>query len=205
MNHAFLGAMQFASPFAASAEHTDAAGSEQVIPTSDGVVEGTLTVPLAARGVVVFLHASSAGRFEARQRFAAQVLQQAGLATLQVDLLTPAEEATLPLGQHRAQDTLLMVERALSVFTWLGNHAGTTKLAVGVFATTAEVVVALSAAERTQRVAAVLSQGGCPDFFDETLSQVRVPTLLIVGQSELARAPELAAEFFERHLGNAHR
>jgi len=195
--------MQLVSQFAASAEHADAAGSEQLIPAGDSVVQGTLTVPLAARGIVVFLHASSVGRFEAAQRFVAQVLQQAGLATLQVDLLTPAEDAALPLRQPRTPDTLLMVERALDVIAWLGSHASTSKLAVGVFATTAETVVALSAAERTPRVAAVLSQGGCPDFLDDTLSQVRVPTLLIVGQSELERTPELAAEFFERHLGHS--
>lgn len=195
--------MQLASQFAAPAEHIDAAGSEQVIPVSDGVVQGTLTVPLAARGIVVFLHASSAGRFETGQRFTAQVLQQAGLATLQVDLLTPAEDAALPPGPHRNQDTLLMIERALGVLAWVADHPSTSKLALGLFATTAETVVAWSAAERTPRVAAVLSQGGCPDSFDDTLSQVRVPTLLIVGQSELARTPELAAEFFERHLGHS--
>lgn len=175
-------------------------GTEQVLVVDDAMIEGTLSTPPGARAVVVVLHASSAGRFGPSSHFVSQVLQQAGLATFQVDLLTPAEEAGLASGDHRAQNTQLLVRRSLAAVEWLQNHPATSALAVGVFASTAETVAASLTAERSTAIRAIVSEGGYPDAFDETLTSLPIPTLLIVGSNERARAPELASEFFARHL-----
>src|SRR5258708_19980532 len=63
------------------------------IPAGQVALEGNLRIPEAARGVVVFAHGSGSSRFSPRNRFVADVLEQAGLATLLMDLLTPDEEA----------------------------------------------------------------------------------------------------------------
>src|ERR1700738_3440694 len=57
------------------------------------VLDGDLVVPDQAQGIVLFAHGSGSSRHSPRNRYVAQVVQQAGLATLLMDLLTPDEEA----------------------------------------------------------------------------------------------------------------
>ena len=56
-------------------------------------LQGDLNLPESARAVVLFAHGSGSGRFSPRNRYVAELLNQAGLATLLVDLLTTEEEA----------------------------------------------------------------------------------------------------------------
>ncbi len=74
---------------------TKAADHEQSVQVSIGPVslQGSLGVPANALGVVLFAHGSGSSRHSPRNRFVAQALRQAGLATLLMDLLTIEEEA----------------------------------------------------------------------------------------------------------------
>ena len=54
------------------------------VQASGAVVAGRLTVPREPRGVVVFAHGSGSSRHSPRNRYVAEVLQAAGLATLLV-------------------------------------------------------------------------------------------------------------------------
>jgi putative phosphoribosyl transferase len=176
-----------------------AVAAEQKILAQDVLLDATLTVPLGARGVVLLPHASSAGRFERSHCFTAEVLSQAGLGTLQIDLLTPAEEASSN-GNPGQAEVALLAERILAAITWLENQPDTSRLALGLFAARVETVAAMVAAERSGRVVALASKGGCPDFASESVAHLTGPTLLLLGPEELARAEELAAEFFGRHF-----
>lgn len=181
-----------------SATHR-ACAEARVIDVADVRLEATLTVPEGAVGVVALLHASSAGRFAPHNRFAAEVLEQSGLATLQVDLLTPAEEAVLPNRDRRAR-TSLLVGRVVGVVDWLNVQPETTRLRLGLFASALETAPALLAAARVPGVRAVVSRGGYADSADDAPEELLVPTLLLLGREEQGRAAELAAEFFARHL-----
>ena len=65
---------------------------EQVSVEVEGAsLTGDLTLPQDATGTVVFAHGSSS-RHSPRNRFVAETLQGAGMATLLLDLLTPEEE-----------------------------------------------------------------------------------------------------------------
>jgi predicted alpha/beta-hydrolase family hydrolase len=64
------------------------------------LLEGELRVPEGARGVVLFAHGSGSGRRSPRNRFVADALVRAGLATLLFDLLTAAEEAAEARTRH---------------------------------------------------------------------------------------------------------
>ncbi|MFZ2312220.1 MAG: alpha/beta hydrolase, partial [Methylobacter sp.] len=55
-------------------------------------LNGLLTVPEHAKGLVVFAHGSGSSRFSSRNRFVAKILNGAGIATLLFDLLTEEEE-----------------------------------------------------------------------------------------------------------------
>jgi len=64
---------------------------------AEGVtLEGTLSIPGHARGVVLFAHGSGSSRFSPRNRAVAGVLHEQGFATLLLDLLTPQEASTSP-------------------------------------------------------------------------------------------------------------
>lgn len=177
-----------------------AVGAEQTIPAGDALLEATLTVPLGARGIVALLHAKSAGRFDPGNRFSGEVFEQSGLATLQVDLLTPAEDAAFSAVNQTAGEGSLLVTRVLAVVDWLTEQAETTALGLGLFASSTEAGAALFAAERAPRVSAVVSRGAYPPLASDAPTRRAAPTLFIDNLPQLARAEELAAEFFCQHL-----
>src|SRR4051794_4663402 len=92
--------------------------ASEVVLGADGVrLPGTLTVPEDALGLVVFAHGSGSGRHSSRNRFVAEVLQDAGLATLLFDLLTEAEAAD----RNNVFDIALLARRLDSAADWAGD------------------------------------------------------------------------------------
>jgi hypothetical protein len=63
------------------------------IPAGDLHLPGELTLPTSPRGIIMFVQAGAASRFSPRSRALAKRFQDAGLGTLLVDIVTPAEEA----------------------------------------------------------------------------------------------------------------
>jgi len=166
----------------------------------DAVLAGDLTIPPEASGVVVFAHGSGSGRHSPRNRAVAAVLQQAGLATLLMDLLTESEEAVDARSGHLRFDIDLLARRLVGAAGWVADQPATAGLPVGYFgASTGGGAALVAAAERPQGVGAVVSRGGRPDLAGPALARVVTPTLLIVGgedrvvldlnRSALARIP----------------
>jgi putative phosphoribosyl transferase len=145
-------------------------------------LDGDLATPAAAQGVVLFAHGSGSGRHSPRNRQVASALGRAGLATLLLDLLTLEEEAAdRASGQFRF-DVELLARRLGAAADWLAAEQRTAGLPVGLFgASTGAGAALLAAAERPQRIAAVVSRGGRPELAGAALGRVLPPTLLIVG------------------------
>jgi dienelactone hydrolase len=163
----------------AAAPVTVAAGTAQL--------QGDLTVPDSARGLVVFAHGSGSSRHSPRNRFVAESLQRAGLGTLLLDLLTEEEEAEDLRTRRLRFDVAMLGERVVAALDWLGAQEGIAALAVGAFgASTGAAAALIAAAERPDRVAGVVSRGGRPDLAGGALELVRAPTLLIVGDRDTA-------------------
>jgi putative phosphoribosyl transferase len=109
-------------------------------------------------------------------------LQQGGLATLLMDLLTPEEEQVDLRTAHLRFDIPLLAERLVNATDWLARNSDTSTLRVGYFgASTGGGAALVAAAERPNRVAAVVSRGGRPDLAGPALPRVQAPTLLIAG------------------------
>jgi pimeloyl-ACP methyl ester carboxylesterase len=139
---------------------------------------GTLQVPKAAYAIVVFAHGSGSGRFSPRNMAVASRLNDAGIATLLFDLLTPAEEAD----RANVFDIPLLADRLLDAVKWLDGESPIAKLPLGLFgASTGAAAALVAAAKLGHRTGAVVSRGGRPDLAGEALDTVRAPTLLIVG------------------------
>ncbi|MBF6647474.1 dienelactone hydrolase family protein [Methylobacter sp. BlB1] len=145
-------------------------------------LDGSLTVPERAKGLVVFAHGSGSSRFSRRNRFVAEILNEAGLATLLFDLLTSDEEDIDLRTREFRFDIELLTGRLIGVIDWVSQNATTAGFAVGLFGASTGASAALgAAAARTRKVAAVVSRGGRPDLALRHLAKVRAPTLLIVG------------------------
>jgi putative phosphoribosyl transferase len=149
-------------------------------------LEGNLSLPRGARGIVLFAHGSGSSRLSLRNRYVAQLLNQARLATLLVDLLTAQEEA-IDLRTARLRfDIGLLAERLVGATDWLLQHPQTRELQIGYFgASTGAAAALVAAAERPDEVAAIVSRGGRPDLAGPLLPQVHAPPLLIVGGNDV--------------------
>lgn len=162
-------------------------GEERLVPIEAGSVllEGNLSLPQGARGIVLFAHGSGSSRLSPRNRHVAQLLNQARLATLLVDLLSPEEEAVdLRTAQLRFNIGLL-AERLVGITDWLVQQPDTRPLRIGYFgASTGAAAALVAAAERPKIVHAVVSRGGRPDLAGPALAHVEAPTLLIVGGND---------------------
>jgi putative phosphoribosyl transferase len=148
-----------------------------------GRLGGHLTVPADASGLVVFAHGSGSSRHSPRNRDVASVLNEAGLATLLFDLLTPDEE------HDRANvfDIELLGNRLHDVTASLARDGDLRGMPVGFFGASTGAAAALyAAAKPDSEVAAVVSRGGRPDLAGPFLGLVRAPTLLIVGSADVA-------------------
>ncbi|ABW13161.1 phosphoribosyltransferase [Parafrankia sp. EAN1pec] len=151
------------------------------IPAVPVRLTGQLTVPERAGGLVVFAHGSGSSRHSPRNRYVADVLGTAGLATLLFDLLTPAEE----IDRANVFDIGLLAHRLVDVTGWLRGQPGVSHLPVGYFGASTGAAAALwAAAEPGSRIAAVVSRGGRPDLAASKLAAVAAPTLLVVGEHD---------------------
>lgn|GEM_PF-378246 len=160
----------------------DDRGLAVVVDAGTVTLAGTLRIPPAAEAIIVFAHGSGSSRHSARNRFVADALEEAGLATLLFDLLTEREEPAERYSQRLRFDIPLLSERLVGVIDWLTRRPDTGALAIGLFgASTGAAAAIFAAARRPGAVHAVVSRGGRPDLAEPALPRVRSPTLLIVG------------------------
>ena len=148
------------------------------IPVDSRTLNGILTIPHSAKGVVLFAHGSGSGRFSPRNQLVAEILQTSGIATLLFDLLQDAEAEN----RNIVFDINLLAQRLEAVTAWTHQEPKTRELPLGYFGASTGAAAALVAAARQKAlVAAIVSRGGRADLARDFLPEVEAPTLLIVG------------------------
>ena len=147
------------------------------IPFGNVQLKGELIIPSNAKAVVIFSHGSGSSRFSPRNKMVADYLHHEGLGTLLFDLLTEKEE------QQTANrfDIELLTGRLITVTTWLEQQDVMKDCRIGFFGASTGAAAALRAAAILPQIAAMVSRGGRPDLAMDSLSNVKAPTLLIVG------------------------
>jgi len=152
------------------------------IPVGSVVVEGNLTVPSGAKGVVLFAHGSGSSRFSPRNQYVAKQFNKARIGTLLFDLLTNEEDQEdIETAEYRFNINLL-AERLIGATEWLNKDLDTKNIVFGYFgASTGAAAALIAAAKLPNDVAAVVSRGGRPDLAVNYLPRVVAPTLLLVG------------------------
>jgi putative phosphoribosyl transferase len=167
------------------------------IPVGQDSIEGDLTLPAHAQGVVIFAHGSGSSRHSPRNKYVAEMLNRGALATLLIDLLTREEEVVdIRTAEYRFNIDLL-ANRLIAATDWTAQVPTLSGLALGYFgASTGAAAALVGAAKRPQRISAVVSRGGRPDLAAEWLERVEAPTLLIVGEfdTDVISLNRIAAE-----------
>lgn len=144
-----------------------------------------LRLPLQTDGLVIFVYGSGSGRLSPRNQFVAESLAKRGLASLLFDLLTEPEQRLDNLTGELRFDIALLARRLVDVIDWVGRDVELHSLRIGLFgASTGAAAALLAAAVRPEVVHAVVSRGGRTDLAGAALSQVRAPTLQIVGAQD---------------------
>ncbi len=159
-----------------------AINEELTIQADEHLLPGTLTVPDAARGMVVFAHGSGSSRHSPRNVHVARVLQGAGLGTLLFDLLTVDEERVDAVDGRLRFDIGLLSRRLDAAVYTVADDAHIAQLPVGLFgASTGAAAALVTAARLPEMVRSVVSRGGRPDLAGTALRGVQAAVLLIVG------------------------
>ena len=162
------------------------------------ILQGNLTIPKVAKGIVLFAHGSGSTRHSPRNNYVADALNNDGLATLLADLLTQEEEeADVRIQKIQCKipglvlnkfNIKLLANRLIAITDWVLQNSDTQNLTLGYFGASTGAAGALVAAAATQYqeiVAALVSRSGRPDLAGvDYLRLVKAPTLFIVGGND---------------------
>ena len=155
---------------------------EVSLPVGSKQLQGILSVPRAAKGIVVFAHGSGSSRHSPRNQHVAEDLQSLGLATLLFDLMTSEEELRDSRTAALRFDIPLLASRLIAATEWVRRQDETMALPIGYFgASTGASAALVAAAQLPNSIRAVVSRGGRPDLAGDALGRVRAATLLLVG------------------------
>lgn len=159
--------------------------TEILVESAGTPLPAFLTLPTEPKGLVIFVHGSGSSRFSSRNRFVAQVLSKAGLATLLFDLLTEEEGRVDAITAELRFNIPLLIERTTGTLDWVVSQPALNAWPIGLFGASTGAAAALgAAAERPGSVGAVVSRGGRPDLAIPLLPRVKAPTLFIVGERD---------------------
>lgn len=150
------------------------------------LLEGNLTIPENAIGMVIFAHGSGSSRHSARNHYVARILNQHGIGTLLVDLLSTDEEIIDVQTCHLRFDIPLLAKRLVGITEWIRRTYPSIKhMKIGYFgSSTGGGAALIAAAQHPGLISVVVSRGGRPDLAGEYLEKVRAPTLLLVGERD---------------------
>ena len=150
-------------------------------------IEGDLTIPKGSRWLVIFAHGSGSGRHSPRNQFVSQVLNNDGVSTLLLDLLTEEEEKVDAVTREHRFNVELLADRLISVTQWIIKQESTRSMVLGYFGVSTGAAAALIAADRQpDSISAIVSRGGRVDLSSKyaSLQNIKCPTLFIVGEKD---------------------
>jgi dienelactone hydrolase len=170
--------------------------------SKDSKIEGNLAIPKDSRGLVIFAHGSGSGRHSPRNQYVAEILNNDGVSTLLLDLLTEEEEKVDSLTREHRFNIELLANRLTSVTDWLLKQENTKEKIFGYFGASTGAAAALIAADkRPDNISAIVSRGGRVDLSLKysTLKSVNCPILFIVGEKD-KKVIELNKKVLDDHL-----
>lgn len=161
------------------------AAEEIQINTPKTIIKGELYLPRKPKGIIVFAHGAGSSRLSPRNRRIAEILYEAELASLLMDLLSEEEYRIDMLTRKLRFDIPLLAGRVDNATEWVLNDDRVSRLPIGYFGASTGAAAALVASlERPETIHAIVSRGGRPDLADRILPEIKPPTLLIAGSRD---------------------
>ena len=96
-------------------------------------IEGELKIPKDSKGLVIFAHGGGSGRHSPRNQFVSQVLNNDGVSTLLLNLLTEEEEKVDVVTREHRFNVELLANRLISATEWINQTRKHKKYAIGIF------------------------------------------------------------------------
>jgi len=154
------------------------------IATPEALIEGDWTVPPDPKGTIILANGTGANRRSDRNREVSRILNNAGFATLLLDILTEDEEREDSLTGAFHLDVKLQAERLLAAAGWVkDSEIGT--LPIGILASgVASAAAVVASVREPQLISTIVSRGGRPDLAAIDLHRLTTPTLLITGSQD---------------------
>jgi pimeloyl-ACP methyl ester carboxylesterase len=167
--------------------HNNIQQNRIAITTGSVQIEGLLNIPQGAEGIVIFALGSGSGIDSPRHQFITRILHNVKLATLLLDLLTPHEQLLDRQTYRLRLDIDRLTARLMGATNWILSNPTTQNLKLGYLGDSTGSTAALVAGSfRPNVVRAIACCSGRLDLAGATLSQVRAPTLLIVGSKDIS-------------------
>ena len=144
-------------------------------------IEGELRIPKGSKGLVIFAHGSGSGRHSPRNQFVSQVLNNDGVSTLLLDLLTEEEEKVDAVTREHRFNVELLANRLISATEWIIKQENTKNMILGYFGASTGAAAALIAADRQpDNISAIVSRGGRVDLSSKCClsSKYKMPNLV---------------------------
>lgn len=158
------------------------------IPIDDHYFEGTLTIPdNNVGGLVIFVHGSGSSGYSPRNKFLLKLLNDTGLATLIIDLLSIKEAEIDNITKEYRFDIELLTKRLLIITDELLQNESTKSLKFGYFGSSTGAAVAIKAAvQRSDKVFTIVARSGRLDLVESNyLKNLTSSILLIVGSLDI--------------------
>jgi putative phosphoribosyl transferase len=176
---------------------TQKISSEEIqIQTPRTVIKGNLYLPRKSKGIVIFAHGAGSSRLSPRNQHVAEILYDAGFASLLMDLLSEEEDQLDIFTRRLRFDIPLLAGRVDNATEWVLKDDRIYKLPIGYFgASTGAAAALVASVQRPETIHAIVSRGGRPDLADNVLAEVKPPTLLIVGSEDTSVLEKNQAAF----------
>src|SRR5919112_3592196 len=131
----------------------------------ESYLKGNMISIKDSKGLVIFAHGSGSSMMSPRNQYVSEVLNNDGLSTLLLDLLTTEEDKIDTLTKKYRFDINLLSSRLLQVTDWLLKQENTKNMVLGYFGASTGAAAALIAADkRSENVSAVVTRGGRVDL-----------------------------------------
>lgn len=151
-------------------------------------LKAQLTIPKRSKAVVIFAHGIESVMEKARHQYVAGLLNESGIATLLVDLLSEEEKNQFIRTWQTRVTVGLLADRIRAATQWIQKYPESKSLPIGYFGSRKDVAAILVAASRLEDmhyqspVKLIVSWAGRSDLVDPkgVLRRLTVPTLFIV-------------------------
>jgi pimeloyl-ACP methyl ester carboxylesterase len=148
---------------------------------------GNLIIIKNSKSLVIFAHGSGSGMMSPRNQYVSEILNNDGVSTLLLNLLTAKEDKIDTATRNYRFDIKLLSNRLIQVTDWLMEQESTMNMFLGYFGASTGAAAALIAADkRAENVSAIVSRGGRVDLSlkHTDLKEIVCPTLFIVGEKD---------------------